>query len=169
MFLVADSPSSREAKIRGFLDKKEPVIAVLLAAADCERTMRRAILSLGMTPTLELAYQLGRRRPDQKKSRPKYGSSIKGYANAWKVEVEPSYQRVLTGDVVPDWASLEKAFHLRHDLIHGDTGTAGLKYSTRCVETLIQATQAVHKFASEQGFDLTKPIKKRLKAKAKKK
>ncbi len=62
-----------------------------------------------------------------------------------------------------DWKSLKKAFQLRHDLIHGDTGTTGLQYATRCVETLLRATQAVHNFASTQGYDLTKPIRKRLK------
>ena len=92
MFLVSDIPAQRRGKIQSFLENDEPAIAVLLAAADCERTIRRAILSLGKTPTRELALRLGRKELDnrnstagtqEKATHPYYGSSLKGYNKAW--------------------------------------------------------------------------------------
>lgn len=167
MFLVTDSLSNRETKIQKFLYRGEPAIAVLLAAADCERTMRRAILNLGTAPTSELAHRLGRPRPigwlaPRPKPR-KYGSTIDGYASAWVDEVYTWCGRALKDDVVANWVSLKKAFQLRHDLIHGDTGTVGLGYATKCVETLLGATRQVDEFASAQGYDLTTRLKRRLK------
>lgn len=167
MFLVNDSLSDRKTKIQTYLSQDEPVIAVLLAAADCERTMRRAILHLGTTPTAELAHRLGRPRPAgwvaPKPRPPKYGSTIDGYASAWGDEVYTWCGRALKDDVVANWVSLKKAFQLRHDLIHGDTGTVGLGYATKCVETLLGATRQVDEFASAQGYDLTTRLKRRLK------
>jgi len=171
MFLVTDSIETRQRKIRQFLRRGEPAIAVLLAAADCERTMRRAILSLGTTPTRELAHRLGRKRPKgyvaPAPTPPHYGSSIKGYAKAWKQEVSPFWGLELKGDVIEDWDSLAKAFQLRHDLIHGDTGTTGQDYAEVQVEALLAATERVHKAAFDRGYDLEKPLRRRLRPRAK--
>ncbi len=52
MFLVSDTLEERSAKIHRFIAEREPAIAVLLAAVDCERTIRRAVMSLGTTPTM---------------------------------------------------------------------------------------------------------------------
>ncbi len=167
MFLITDGLEARERKIRDFLKKGEPAIAVLLAAADCERTLRRAILSLGTTPTKELAYRLGR-RPRKGEQNPipkrlKYGATIKEYDRAWKDEVYPWWPTELKGGVVKDWGALEKAFTLRHELIHGDTGTTGVHYGEAQVDALIAATRAVHNFALAEKYDLVKRLKTRRK------
>ncbi len=54
MFLVRDRIEARHEKIRTFMGSDDAAIAVLLAAADFERTVRRAILALGNTPTKQL-------------------------------------------------------------------------------------------------------------------
>lgn len=166
MFLVSDDLGVREHKIRGFLERGEPAIAVLLGAADCERTIRRAILSLGSSPTLELAYQLGRPRPrgwvPPSPRPPKFSSSLSGYSMAWATEVKPRFGVDLEGGLVKDWQPLKKAFQLRHDLIHGDTGTTGLGYARSQVEVILAATRVVHEFAKSRGYDLIHPLRKRL-------
>jgi hypothetical protein len=170
MFLVTDSVLRRRKTIEGYLDRKEPVIAILLAAADCERTIRRAILNMGTTSTKELAHRLGRPRPPGYLSPvpkpPKYGSTIDGYAKAWDAEVLPRLQKKLKGDVITNWDALKRAFQLRHDLIHGDTGNCGVGYARTRVNTLLEATAAVDKAAREQMVDLCRPIRRRLKDRA---
>jgi hypothetical protein len=167
VFLVSDDLGVREDKIRGFLEREEPAVAVLLSAADCERTIRRAILSLGSSPTLELAYRLGRPRPKAwvppSPKPPKYGSSLSGYSKAWAAEVKPRLGVDLEEGVVTDWQGLKKAFQLRHDLIHGDTGTTGLGYARRRVEVILGAIRVVHEFAKASGYDLIQPLKRRIK------
>lgn len=170
MFLVTDSLNKRQEKIQVFLQEGEHAIAVLLAAADCERTLRRAILALGVTPTRELAYQLGRPRPRNEnpsstknaRANKSYRSSLDGYAAAWDVELA-RFSSPLLKDVVAPSDTLRKAFQLRHDLVHGDRGTTGREYARTQVERLLSATSAVHKFALANGVDLEKPLKRRLK------
>jgi hypothetical protein len=166
MFLVTDDLITREDKIRGFI-KREPAIAVLLAAADCERTIRRAILALGVTPTLELQHRLGRPRPVGWRAptpRPKkYASSIKGYNEAWSDELGHLKQPLLDG-VAGSERTLRVAFQLRHDLIHGDKGTTGIGYARKQVERLLEATAKVTAFAEEHGVDLHMRLKRRIKA-----
>ena len=50
MFLVADNRNDRDLLIKSYFDA-EPAISILLAAADFEWTVRRAILALGKSPT----------------------------------------------------------------------------------------------------------------------
>jgi hypothetical protein len=57
-FLVTDDLDARENRIMGFLEEREPVIAILLAAADFERTVRRAILGLSTEPTKKIRKKL---------------------------------------------------------------------------------------------------------------
>ncbi len=167
MFLVTDKLETRRAKILGFLDRGEPAIAVLLAAADCERTVRRAILALGVTPTRELQHRLGRPRPKDWiapiPKPPKYASSIRGYHKAWSVEL-CRLKRDLLDDVAGPAETLHAAFQLRHDLIHGDKGTTGTDFARARVERLLNATAAVSGFAREHGADLEKPMRKRSKS-----
>jgi hypothetical protein len=52
--LVSDTQENRHAQIRRLLVDQKAVIAVLLAAADVEWTIRRAIIALGTSPTAYL-------------------------------------------------------------------------------------------------------------------
>jgi hypothetical protein len=72
-FLVTDDLDARKKRIMGFLEEKEPVIAILLAAADFERTVRRAIRGLSEIQPSEV----------KKKIERDYGS-FKKYPDAWK-------------------------------------------------------------------------------------
>jgi hypothetical protein len=164
MFLVSDALEKRQAKIRGFLTAGEPAIAILLAAADCERTVRRAILALGVTPTKELRFRLGRPRPKPSEvlpTRKRYKSSIEGYNDAWNDELARFKLRLL-GDL-GDRDQIRNAFQLRHDLVHGDVGTTGTEYARKRVECLLAFTSSVSRFARDNGADLERNLPRRLK------
>jgi len=162
-FLIADDLDAREKRIMGFLEEREPVIAILLAAADFERTVRRAILGLSTEPTKKI----------RKKLATEYGA-INKYPCAWQRFVTPRLKRVLaltsaSGDeptklhepVLTDFASIRKAFKLRNELIHGDHGTVGVEYASERVKTLLDATRAVTEYAQANDVDLIKRLKPR--------
>ena len=83
MFLVSDKLDGRRAKIRGFLEK-EPAIAVLLAAADFEWTIRRAILLLGKDSTTEI------RDTDLHRV-----AGLARYERAWESQVQANHGKSL--------------------------------------------------------------------------
>jgi hypothetical protein len=141
MFLVNDTIEQRQSKIRSFAHRNEPVIAILLAAADFEWTVRRAILALGKSPTKVI-----RHRFQQEKK-----GGLAAWKEYWKEEVKPRFGTDLAS-VVPDWEQLyTKSFPLRHKLIHGAQGIVGSNYAERTVETILAASWAVAKFAKDKG------------------
>ena len=147
-FLISDSLESREQRIRQYLDEGEPVIAVLLAAADCERTIRRAIVALSALPTATIRKKLTKRGTN----------SISGYGVAWERYVRPHREWALDGEVVDSYDELKKAFKLRNTLVHGEQGRTGVEYSGRKVETILKATRSVTELAQGHGVDLMERI-----------
>jgi hypothetical protein len=142
MFLVSDTLQDRQAKVRRFLTD-EPAIAVLLAAADFEWTIRRAILLLGVDPNLDI------READLHKA-----SGLGKYERAWATQVVPQHHKPLR-DVVPDWKYLEdQAMPLRHKLIHGEQGTTSGTYAQDRVEAILAATNSIVEFAAEAYKDV---------------
>jgi hypothetical protein len=139
MFLVSDTLESRHKRIRSFLDR-ESVIAILLAAADFEWTVRRAILALGRSPTKcirenVLANSWG----------------IEAYKSCWKQEVEPRFHKRLAELVSDsDWQFFKSdAYPLRDRLIHGIRGTVGGPYARKRVEAILGISKALVEFADD--------------------
>lgn len=141
-FLVGDNQANRHAKIRGFLNDGEPVIAVLLAAADFEWTVGRAILALGTSPNTDIRSGVLARC-----------SGLVKYNEAWKSEVGRRFGGDLSS-VVPDWEAFKKAFELRHRLIHGVAGTTGQGYAQSRVDIVLQGSLHVANFAKAKSVDL---------------
>lgn len=154
-YLVGDSQPVRHARIKGFLVGGEPVISVILAAADFEWTVRRAILALGESPNADIRAGVLARC-----------SGLDNYRDAWKVEVKPRFQRGLP-EVITDWNGFKKAFGLRHRLVHGVAGTTGLQYAATRVESVLQASADVAAFAATNSIDLFArlPVRRRKAAK----
>jgi len=149
MFFVNDTQDLRHHKIQLFL-KDEPVIAVLLSAADFEWTVRRAIISLGTSPNVEIRDSVLRNC-----------SGLNGYKEAWKEEVKPNHGVGLP-DVIDSWQYFkEKAFPLRHKIIHGALGTVSQDYAKERVEAILIATQSIVQFSQERGCDLYSRLKVR--------
>jgi hypothetical protein len=155
MFLVNDTLEERKTKIERFMSEGEPAIALLIAAADLERTMRRAIIALASEPTLEV------REAIEEKYR-----TIGVYPKAWRRFVEGAGKAPLT-EVLPNFEAVLGAFNLRNELIHGVRGTAEWKYAHKQVAIILDATERLTNFASQHGIDLTAKLKARRRTKAK--
>ena len=142
MFLVSDTLESRQGKIEGFLETDQ-AIAVLLAAADFEWTVRRAIILLGRDSNREI------------RERDLYRASGLGkYQEAWTAQVVPDHTRPLR-EIVPDWDYFQNtAFDLRHKLIHGVQGGTGLNHATTCVTSILAATKSIVDFAANADKDV---------------
>lgn len=141
-FLVGDRLSERHTKIRGFISAGEPEIGVLLAAADFEWVVRRAIIALGTSSNADIRkHSLGK------------GGGLKGYKDAWKKEVLKQFNKSLP-EVVKDWDAFRKAYKLRNILIHGVAASTGPEYASSHIEIILSASSAVADFAKDQDIDL---------------
>jgi hypothetical protein len=152
MFLAGDTLKRREQKIRIFLNK-EPAIAVLLAAANFEWTLCRALLFLSKTPNRELRDRIGE------------VNRFDGYKELWHKELENLDDSKRLSEVVRNWAGLRDAFKMRNKLIHGqDRATRNM--ATPKVEAMLQAVRDIDEYCSAMGYDLSKrmPVRKRARA-----
>lgn len=141
-FLVSDSQKERHAKILRFLADGEPVIAVLLAAADFEWTVRRAILALGSSPNTVIRSEVL-----------KHCSGLDKYKTAWREEVKKRFGKNLPA-IITNWSDFRKAFELRHKLVHGVSGTTGFQYAEQRVRTILRASQEIADFSLARNIDL---------------
>ena len=149
MFFVDDSVTDRRKKIVDFLDSGETAIAVVLAAANFEWTIRRAIIGLGQSPTEDFKGEKGIFYECH---------GLDGYKNVWKTEVYPLVKTALPA-VVPNWEYFKKqAFPLRHKLVHGVKGSTGKGYGSDRVMAMLEASEALIQFASSKGVNIFERI-----------
>ena len=154
MFLVNDTKGERRKKITGFLDSGEPAVAVLLAAANFEWTVRRTIIALGKSPTARFTEENGIFR---------HCSGLKKYEKVWEKEFFPSPLERLP-DVIRNWVFFrDKAYPLRHKLIHGAQGTTGQDYAKDRVEAMLAASEGLIECGQRYGVDVFQKIKIRRK------
>jgi len=136
MFLVHDSFENRQEMIRS----TEPFVAVLLAAADFEWTLRRSILALGCKPTKEI-----------RESVLDKCSGLESYKQAWKKEVQPHVGKSLV-EVIPQWQFFkEQAYPLRNRLVHGIRGNVTQEYASERVEALLTASRSLVEITESHG------------------
>jgi hypothetical protein len=141
MFLVSDTLDGRQELIRSYTGR-QATLGALLAVIDFEWTVRRAIIALGYQPTKLVRADIDR------------ASGIAAYKEKWRKHVYP-YRNMGLPDVVPDWAGLkDKAFLLRHKIVHGVEVTAKADYAVACRDYALDASLAVCNFSLELGFDL---------------
>jgi hypothetical protein len=143
MFWVNDTIEARHAKIRGFAARDVAVAGYILAAADFEWTIRRAILALGHRATGAIREETLKRCTGDEQ-----------YKDAWKREVYPKKGKRLP-EVIPNWHELvTKAFPLRHRLVHGVSGAPGLNYVKERREVYLLASRALVDYAASEGANL---------------
>ena len=156
MFLVQDSNLSREARIKQFL-AEDPALSALLSVIHFEWTIRRAIIVLGNSSNVKVRAKL------------KNCHGLDKYKDVWKEEVSekkilknfpqdllrllPKQDLPRLPEVAKDWQGLDRAFRLRHRLVHGAT-SCGAEYASDRVYWAINATNDVRTFCLEQGIDL---------------
>jgi hypothetical protein len=154
MFLVNDTKEERRKKITGFLDSGEPAVAVLLAAANFEWTVRRTIIALGKSPTARFTTAGGLLERC---------SGLDRYKEVWKLEVFPQTGKGLA-EVIGGWQYFSaQAYPLRNKLIHGAQGTTGQDYAKDRVEAMLAASEGLIEFGQRHGVDVFQKIKIRRK------
>lgn len=150
MFLVGDSSSGREKRIRGFLTKDDCAISVLLAAAHFEWTVSRGILALGTTPTARLRKTVG------------LCHGLDKYSELWACEIPAGQSVGRLPSVIQDWAVFKDHFKLRHMLIHGRE-SCSLDYARPRVNSILRAASDIFTVCERQGIDLHSRLKSRRK------
>ncbi len=143
MFLVSYSSTSREERIRQFL-LEDPPLAALLSVIHFEWTVRRAIIALGTSPNVVIRERL------------KSAHGCDRYKEVWKEEVFPNIQRTLP-QVVGNWEGLQRAFRLRHRVVHGIT-SCGREYAEERVDWAIAAASNVRAVSRDYGVDLDRRL-----------
>ncbi len=151
MFLVNDSSTSREERIRQIL-VEDPPLAALLSVIHFEWTIRRAIIALGTSPNVKVREYL------------QSAHGHNAYKQLWASEVFPRITHKLPV-VVKDWAGLVRAFGLRHRLVHG-VSSCGHSYAEERVNWAITAAVDVREFCAEHNVDLDSrlPVRKQKKS-----
>ena len=139
MFLVNDTIQQRRTRIRSFL-KSDQVVAVLLAAADFEWTVRRAIIALSRAPNKVVRNRLAKCH------------GLKGYKSLWDELIKPYYEKGLH-QIIPKWDRLNGvSYPLRDLIIHGIKPSTGKNYARLQVERILAASHAIVGFTSQNGY-----------------
>lgn len=151
MFLVSDSSSSREDRIKHLL-VEDPPLAALLSVIHFEWTIRRAIIAMGTSPNVEI------------RERMKLDHGCDRYKQVWKDEVFPNINQRLP-QIIDNWDGLLQSFKLRHRLVHGIT-SCGREYAKERVYWAIAAATNIREVCVAHGINLDArlPIRKRRKS-----
>lgn len=150
MFFVSDRHELKDKRIRDSL-VREPMIAVLLAAANAEWTIGRCILVFGVRPNVEIRNCLNQTH------------GLKRYKALWKEELQNNDPTIPgLASIIRNWDAFSSAFDLRHKLIHG-RGTCTRNMASDPVARMLQAVTDLYEFAASRGKDLNKrlPVRKR--------
>jgi hypothetical protein len=119
-----------------------PAVAVLLAAADFESIVRRAIIALGHSPNADIQVEFIQCH------------GLDAYKRIWKAEVG-RVKGVGLASVAPNWHFF---FPLRHKVIHGEQGSTGREFATERVEAILSASSSIAEFALQHGVNLFQPL-----------
>jgi hypothetical protein len=140
VFLVKDSSLSREQRIRRFLDE-DPALSLLLSVIHFEWTVRRAIISLGSSPNVVVRAEL------------RNCHGLERYKNLWKEEVSGNVDGLRLPEVIENWEKLDKAFRLRHRLVHG-ASSCGPVYARERAIWAIESANYVKTICEKHNVDL---------------
>ena len=146
-FLIADRQDERHAKIRSYLNDETAVIAVLLSAIDLEWTIRRTIDS-ALGNSLD---EIGKKNV----------SGLEGYEKAWNKFCVKGFGFEPLDTLVGNWSELKKFYQIRHDIVHGRVGSTGVKYATRRVEAILQASKTIAEAGRTKKADPYRRLRKR--------
>ena len=147
MFAYSVSIEDRLSKIQHLVSEGDHGIALVVAAADFERTIRRAIVGLASAPTADIRERIER----------KY-NTVGKYGQAWTRFVEPVRKSSLH-EALPEIDDIKNAFRSRNKLVHGQQGGASIDYLQPRIEFIFAGTAKLTSFALEHGVDLTARIR----------
>jgi len=157
MFHVNDTREGRKNEISGYIKEGNQCVAVLLATADFEWTIRRAIMALCPLPTSIVKEFILRNC-----------SGPDSYGKVWNDLIAnnkglnfPKYSQdsLRLSKLIPHWVFFKKAYDLRHKIIHGVQGTTGLSFANNQVQYILDATDIIIDFCTLNGVDLYKNLR----------
>jgi hypothetical protein len=137
MFTYRETIQKRREKIESLLTKEYSAVAVIMAAANFEWTLRRAILALGKKPTAILRKEI------------EGTSNLNRYKDLWAEKVIKGVKPLPA--IIPKWEEVKKAYTLRNELVHGNKGTTGLGFARKQVVALLDASEALNKYVISTG------------------
>lgn len=151
MFFVADSQEYKKKYILKYLIK-EPMIAVLLAAANFEWTVGRCIFIFSTLPNKLLRERLSRCH------------GLGSYKKLWKeaiIETDGSIPPL--AEITGHWEEFSEAFLLRHRLIHA-RATCTRNMAQKPIEIMLSVTDKLYSFANSRGKNLNArlPIRRKV-------
>ncbi|MCB5287538.1 MAG: hypothetical protein LHW64_07020 [Candidatus Cloacimonetes bacterium] len=159
MFYVSDTYESRRKRILEFKNEQNICIAILLASADFEWTIRRIMLSLSEIPNTII-------RNDKK-----YLFRCSGhgkYKEVWNKLIKPntslinpinSGQGLSLSEVIPNWEAYKTALDARHRIIHGIKPNAKFEDGSADLDCILDATDHLIRFSNVNGYDVYSRIK----------
>jgi hypothetical protein len=125
-------------------------MAIVAAAADFERSLRRAMIMLAMSyPTAHV------RETIEEEYR-----SITKYSKAWNKFVYPEIN-IRLGEAVPSFGDIKKSFDARNKLVHGKHGAVTEAYAIKHVAIIEGGTVSIACFSANHGADLMSRMKTR--------
>lgn len=138
--------------------KRDPSLAVILAAVHFEWVINRAILVLGRSPTIYLRNKLlscfSLTSADSRKAT---------YKSLWKEEVEFEKKHLALGKVVTKYIALQNfAIKVRGEVIHGN-GTVGKKRAEEAIRLFLDSAEQISSYVISQDLSLDKRVKARIK------
>lgn len=151
MFKVSDSLDDRRDRIQRAIDEGETAVGFILAAADLERTIRRAIIALSSGPTKDVRETIEKRY-----------KTIGFYEAGWEALVEATGKPGLR-KAVSDWDAVKKTFQTRNEIIHGKRATLSRERAIEKISIILKATSEVTEFAARYNVNLMARMKIRRK------
>lgn len=140
MFLVQDDMKSRERKLRQFI-KSDSSIGLIFSVINFEWILRRAIVALGSSASIEVRKALGSK-----------SGGIDGYKEVWNHEVYPNTGKRIH-EAIPEWQKLTNAIKMRNKLVHGVESFTWDR-STENAITVLHASQSLIQFCQDNKVDV---------------
>lgn len=175
MFTVSYGSENRETEIKGYL-QKDYTIAVILAAAHFEWTIKRAILALGESPTKSLratlngVFQFKTIKKGNLNEQTYDEKRKKTYFHWWETELKwrKNDKRKQTlycslGTAVGSVTNTQDAMTVRNSIIHGADNGGGLKKCNAAVQNLIKASMNIRKYVTKNNESVDVRLKARKK------
>jgi hypothetical protein len=150
LFHVRYGSENRENKIREMAET-DLTVGVILAAVHFEWTMKRAILKLSKTPTVDVRKSF------------RWVSGWDTYKEKWREEVssQPRFIGMTLGSIVHTVGDMtNKAFKERGKLVHGAGATEPDKAKT-AINQFLLASALIREFTMTKGYDIDKNLKPR--------
>lgn len=146
MFFVSDGKAIKERRIKETL-VREPMIAVLLAAANVEWTIGRTILMFSQNPNADVRNRLDATH------------GLRKYKELWKQELQLQGRHFPgLATVIHEWDKFSTAFELRHRLIHA-RATCSRNMAADPVSRMLRGVADLYSFAHSRGIDLNARLK----------